>query len=65
RSSSFSLITRNANGSFHFPVRDYVTGGTPLSLTTGDFNSDGMNDIAVVCNAEATVDIFLRRRILK
>ena len=38
RSSTFSLITRNPNGSFHFPVRDYVTGGTPLMLTTGDFN---------------------------
>ncbi|MEE8127497.1 MAG: VCBS repeat-containing protein, partial [Nitrospinaceae bacterium] len=65
RSSSFSLITRNPNGSFHFPVRDYVTGGTPLALTTGDFNSDGLSDLAVASNSEGTVDIFLRRRVLK
>ena len=65
RSSTFSLITRNPNGSFHFPVRDYVAGGTPLMLTTGDFNSDGMSDLAVTSNSEGTVDIFLRRRVLK
>ena len=65
RSSSFSLITRNSNGSFHFPVRDYVTGGTPLMLTTGDFNGDGMKDIAVASNSENMVDIFLRRRVMK
>ena len=65
RSSTFSLITRNSNGSFHFPVRDYVAGGTPLMLTTGDFNSDGLSDLAVASNSEGTVDIFLRRRVFK
>jgi hypothetical protein len=59
------LITRNSNGSFHFPVRDYVTGGTPLMMTAGDFNNDGMSDIAVASNSEGKVDIFLRRRVMK
>jgi len=65
RSSTFSLIIRNPNGLFKFPVRDYViTGGTPLAITSGDYNHDGMMDIAVSSNAYNTVEIYLRRRIL-
>jgi hypothetical protein len=66
RGSTFSLIIRNPNGSFKFPVRDYVvTGGTPLAITSGDYNDDGMMDIAVASNAHHTVEIYLRRRILQ
>lgn len=65
RSSSFSLITRLSNGGFRFPVRDYTTGGTPMALVTADFNNDGLSDVAVASNTEGTVDIFLRRRILR
>ncbi len=64
RSSTFSLIIRNANGHFKFPTRDYVVdGGTPLAITTGDYNDDGMMDVAVASNAKNTVEIYLRRRI--
>ncbi len=65
RSSNFSLIVRQPNGLFKFPTRDYVVaGGTPLAITSGDYNDDGMMDIAVASNARNTVEIYLRRRIL-
>jgi len=64
RSSSFSLIIRNPDGSFRYPTRDYVVdGGTPLAITSGDYNDDGMMDIAVASNFKNTVEIYLRRRI--
>ncbi len=64
RSSSFSLIIRNPNGTFKYPTRDYVVdGGTPLAITSGDYNDDGMMDIAVASNFKNTVEIYLRRRI--
>ncbi len=66
RSSNFSLIVRNPNGLFKFPTRDYVVaGGTPLAITSGDYNDDGMMDIAVASNAQNTVEIYLRRRIFR
>ncbi|CAI2718560.1 FG-GAP repeat domain-containing protein [Nitrospina watsonii] len=65
RSSSFSLITRHPNGAFRFPVRDYVTGSTPLAIVSTDFNNDGLSDVAVASNTEGTVDIFLGRRVMK
>jgi len=34
-------------------------------MTAGDFNNDGMSDIAVASNSEGKVDIFLRRRVMK
>lgn len=65
RSSSFSLITRYPNGPFRFPVRDYVTGGTPLAIVSTDFNNDGLPDVAVASNTEGTVDIFMGRGVMK
>jgi len=65
RSSNFSLIVRRPDGLFKIPTRDHVvTGGTPLAITSGDYNDDGMMDIAVSSNAQNTVEIYLRRRIL-
>ena len=66
RSSNFSLVIRNSNGSFKFPTRNYlVEGGTPLAITSGDYNHSGMEDIAVSSNANNTVEIYLQRRIFK
>ncbi len=65
RSSSFSLITRTRSGGFYFPTRDYVTGGTPLALTSGDFNKDGKKDIAVASNTDSTVEIYLNQARLR
>ncbi|PIQ96015.1 MAG: hypothetical protein COV67_11825 [Nitrospinae bacterium CG11_big_fil_rev_8_21_14_0_20_56_8] len=65
RSSSFSLILRTAKGGFHYPTRDYVVdGGTPLTITSGDYNGDGMKDVAVASNFNNSVEIYLQRRIL-
>jgi hypothetical protein len=64
RSSSFSLVIRNPNGTFKYPTRDYVVeGGTPLAITSGDFNHSGMSDIAVASNAKNILEIYLQRRI--
>ena len=64
RSSSFSMIIRNPNGTFKFPTRDYVVdGGTPLAITSGDYNHSGMSDIVVASNAKNTIEIYLQRRI--
>jgi len=66
RSSSFSLVVRNANGSFHYPTRDYIVdGGTVLAITSGDYNHSGMKDIAVASNFKNTVEIYLQRRSFK
>ena len=63
RSSSFSLAIRNPTGLFIYPTRDYIVdGGTPLAITSGDYDSDGMKDIAVASNSKSTVEIFLQRR---
>lgn len=64
RSSSFSMIVRNADGSFKFPTRDYVVeGGTPLAITSGDYNHSGMHDIAVSSNAKNIIEIYIQRRV--
>ena len=64
RSSNFSIVVRKANGFFHYPTRDYVVdGGTPLAITSSDFNDDGMADIAVSSNAKNTIEIYLQRRV--
>ena len=66
RSSNFSLVMRTANESFHFPTRDYVVdGGTPLAITSGDYNRDGMTDIAVASNAKNTIEVYLQRKIFR
>ena len=64
RSSNFSLVIRTTNESFHYPTRDYVVaGGTPLAITSGDYNSDGMTDIAVASSAKNTIEVYLQRKI--
>lgn len=66
RSSSFSVVIRNSNGTFKYPTRDYVVeGGTPLGITSGDYNHSGMSDIAVASNAKNLIEIYLQRRVFK
>ena len=66
RSSNFSLVMRTSNESFHYPTRDYIVdGGTPLAITSGDYNDDGMTDIAVASNAKNTIEIYLQRKIFQ
>ena len=66
RSSNFSLVIRTTNESFHYPTRDYIVdGGTPLAITSGDYNDDGMTDIAVASNAKNTIEIYLQRKVFQ
>jgi hypothetical protein len=66
RSSNFSLVMRTSNESFHYPTRDYIVdGGTPLAITSGDYNDDGMTDIAVASNAKNTIEIYLQRKVFQ
>ena len=66
RSSNFSLVTRTTDEEFHYPTRDYVVeGGTPLAITSGDYNNDGMTDIAVASNAKNTIEIYLQKKIFQ
>jgi hypothetical protein len=66
RSSNFSMIMRTTNESFQYPTRDYVVGGgTPLAITSGDYNNDSMTDIAVASNAKNTIEIYLQRKIFQ
>jgi hypothetical protein len=46
------------DGTFATKV-DYPVGNTPTSVATGDFNSDGILDLAVVNNTSNTVSILL------
>jgi uncharacterized protein (TIGR03437 family) len=41
--------------------QDYPSTGTPYSVTTGDFNRDGMMDIASTNTAESNVSILLAK----
>jgi hypothetical protein len=55
--SSVSVLIGNGDGSFQAPV-EYATGGTPTLAGIGDFNGDGILDLAV--NARAiSLDILL------
>jgi hypothetical protein len=66
RASNWSLVIRNQNGFFHYPTRDYVVdGGTPLAITTADYNNDDLADIAVASNAKNTIEIYLQRRLFR
>ncbi len=65
RSSSFSVIFRTPKGGFRHPPRDYIVeGGTPLAITSADYNKDGKTDIAVASAAKAIVEIYLGRKFL-
>ncbi len=40
---------------------DYPTGNVPFSLTTADFDGDGMPDLATANNTDATISILLNK----
>jgi hypothetical protein len=66
RASNWSLVIRNKAGFFQYPTRDYVIdGGTPLAITSADYNNDDLADIAVASNAKNTVEIYLQKRLFR
>ncbi|NJD92160.1 MAG: hypothetical protein FIA91_11725, partial [Geobacter sp.] len=54
----FLGVTRSGNGTLQGKV-DYATGSEPWSVTTGDFNADGKQDMAVANYYSNTVSILL------
>jgi hypothetical protein len=57
-SPSISVFLGNGDGTFQ-PVTKYLTGNSPVWVSTGDFNGDGVLDLAVANNADDTVSILL------
>jgi hypothetical protein len=57
---SVSILLGQGNGTFE-PAQDFAVGGAPLSVTVGDFNGDGQQDIATANDQTFTVSILLGR----
>ncbi len=53
-----SVFINNGNGTFAAKV-DYVTSDGPYSIVTGDFNSDGKADLAVMASSSNAVSVFM------
>jgi hypothetical protein len=59
--ASLSILMGNGDGTFQPPLR-YLVGGSASALVTGDFNGDGVADVAVVnmaSSSEGSVAIFI------
>jgi hypothetical protein len=55
---SVSILLGYGDGTFE-PAQDFVVGGSPLSVTVGDFNGDGQQDLATANDQTFTVSILL------
>jgi hypothetical protein len=53
-----SILLGNGDGAFD-PAQDFEVGEAPFSVTTGDFNGDGQQDLATANNADDAVSILL------
>jgi hypothetical protein len=53
-----SVILHNPDGSFKSPV-SYQVGNNPISVAVGDFNRDGILDLAVLNQADDSISILL------
>jgi hypothetical protein len=59
-SANVSVLLGNGSGDGTFlPKEDYLTGTGPIPVVTGDFNADGISDLAVANDASATVSILM------
>ncbi|MBN2615960.1 MAG: VCBS repeat-containing protein, partial [Bacteroidales bacterium] len=54
------IVTFTQGGNFAAKV-DYPTGLSPYSVTTGDFNGDGIPDLAVANTGSKSVSVFIGR----
>lgn len=62
-SSDFSVLLGNGNGSMgdgtFATAVSYPAGDTPIDVTTGDFNSDGVTDLAIANNFSRNLSVRL------
>ncbi|PYO59002.1 MAG: hypothetical protein DMD83_01065, partial [Candidatus Rokuibacteriota bacterium] len=57
-SDSVSVLLGNGDGTFQ-PARTFAVGAHPTSVAMGDFNRDGMLDLAVASQTSSTVSVLL------
>ena len=55
-----SILLGRGDGTFE-PAVDYAVGAAPRPVVIGDFNGDGIPDIAVANNASVTISVLLGR----
>ena len=58
KQGTLSILLGKGDGTFQAAV-NYPTGLTPACVAVGDFNGDGIPDLAVANNWSATMGIFL------
>ncbi|MGA2419502.1 MAG: FG-GAP-like repeat-containing protein [Candidatus Acidiferrum sp.] len=55
-----TTVDSNQNVTFNEPAAGPIpVGNTPVAITTGDFNADGIADLAVVNQIDNTISVFL------
>ena len=52
------------DGTFTYPPIAHVTDEYPQGMVTGDFNHDGLIDMAVTCRDKQLVNILMKRNIV-
>ncbi len=58
-SDSISVFRNTGSGTISFATKvDYITGASPISVSTGDFDGDGKPDLAVANWNSNTVSVF-------
>lgn len=60
---SFTLLPGQGQGSFPNPQADntYLTGERPTQISAGDFNGDGLPDVAILDQASAELWVYLNQ----
>jgi hypothetical protein len=59
-----SVSIGNGNGTFTYPPIFHVVDEYPQGIVTGDFNQDGLIDMAITCRDKRLVDILLKKNMI-
>ncbi len=61
---TISMVLGRGDGSFTYPPIYHPVNEYPQGMAIGDFNNDGMLDLATTCRDKTLVDVMLRRNML-
>ncbi len=61
---TISMVLGRGDGSFTYPPIYHPVDEYPQGMAIGDFNKDGMLDLAATCRDKDLVDVMLRRNML-